>query len=103
MHERDTRCWPGQRDSLLDLLFTNVPEKMSEVQTQVKGSSDHRYISATRYAKSIKSRARYVMKRSFKDFNEDQFVKDIQQINKVVGTLSMSRCRHSCRNIRSQN
>ena len=75
-----TRSWPGQRDSQIDLLFTNVPEKMSPVQTLVRASSDHRYVSATRYAKNIKSSVRYARRRSYKNFEEARFTEDVKQI-----------------------
>ena len=75
-----TRSWPGHPDSCLDLIFTNVPEKMSEAKTVLKSSSDHLYIEATRYAKNIKTSPLYTKKRSYKDFNEEQFVKEVREL-----------------------
>ena len=76
-----TRSWPGQSDSCLDLMFSNKPEKMSEVNVTAQSSSDHRYIQATRYAKGIKSNPRYVVKRSYKDFNETEFIGEVQRLS----------------------
>ena len=42
-----TRSWPGQADTCLDLVFTNVPEKLSEVQALVRGYSDHKLVIGT--------------------------------------------------------
>ena len=54
-----THSWPGQTPSGIDHIYTNVPEKLSQVQVKVCGSSDHRLILATRYARNIKQNIRY--------------------------------------------
>ena len=64
-----TRSWPGQPDSCIDLLYTNTPEKIGQVQTQVRGASDHRIVFVNKHAKNIKENIRYVKKRSYKNFN----------------------------------
>ena len=76
-----TRHWPGQDPSGLDHYFTNKPEKLSPVSTQHCGGSDHMLIFATRYARSIKTSPRYVRKRSYKNFNPEDFVAAIQQVS----------------------
>ena len=45
-----TRVWPGQPQSCLDHLYTNRPEKLSEVYTEYTGGSDHKVIKVTRFA-----------------------------------------------------
>ena len=49
-----TRTWPGQAESGLDHLYTNRPDKISEVYAEYTGGSDHKLIKVTRYSKSIK-------------------------------------------------
>ena len=45
------------------------------------GSSDHRLILATRYAKNIRQNIRYCRKRSYKDFQEDKFLAEVAKIS----------------------
>ena len=75
-----TRSWPGQADSCLDLIFTNNPEKTSEVEMSTT-TSDHKYIQVTQYAKRIKTAPRYVVKRSFKDFDENVFQSEVRKLS----------------------
>ena len=76
-----TRHWPGQTPSGLDHYYTNKPEKLSPVSTQHCGGSDHMLIFATRYSKSIKTTPRYIRKRSYKNFNQEDFVAAIKQVS----------------------
>ena len=76
-----TRSWPGQDDSCLDHLYTNRPDKLSDVRVLVNGASDHRIILVTRYTKSLKKNVRYIKKRCFKYFDEESFRKDIAAMN----------------------
>ena len=75
-----TRSWPGQPDSCLDLIFTNNPDKIGQAQSQIRGSSDHRLIFVNKHAKNIKQSIRYVKKRSYKDFNEQDFMAAVKNI-----------------------
>ena len=75
-----THSWPGQVPSGLDHIYTSVPEKLSHVQVKVCGSSDHRLILATRYAKNIKDNIRYCKKRSYKNFDEKKFMQEVEKI-----------------------
>ena len=76
-----TRSWPGQADSCLDLVFTNVPEKLSQVQSLVRGYSDHKLVIGTRYTKNIKESTRYVRRRSYKNFDEAAFLQKLREIS----------------------
>jgi hypothetical protein len=49
-----THFWPGQTTSGLEHIYTNVPDKMSQVEVKICGSSDHRLILATRHCKNIR-------------------------------------------------
>ena len=76
-----TRHWPGQVSTGLDHYYTNRPDKVSPVQTQHCGGSDHMLIHAKRYSRSIKSNPRYIRKRSYKHFNPLSFIQAVQQVS----------------------
>ena len=75
-----TRLWPGQSSSGLDHLYTNNPEKLSQVHTELAGS-DHKLLKVTRFAKSVKRSSRYVRKRCYKDFDETEFRKKVSELS----------------------
>ena len=75
-----THSWPGQTDSCIDLIFTNTPDKIGPAHAQVRGSSDHRIVFVTKHAKNIKQNIRYVKKRSYKNFNEQEFRTAVKNI-----------------------
>ena len=54
-----THSRPGQVSSGLDHIYTNVPEKLSQVQAKIYSYSDHKLILATRHAKNIRENIRY--------------------------------------------
>ena len=70
----------GQADSGLDHLWTNTPGKMSQIYTKFNGS-DHKVIMGVRFAKMIRNSTRYVRKRSYKNFDEEQFLKCVKQLS----------------------
>ena len=76
-----TRHFPGQNPTGLDHYYSNRPEKLSDVQTQHRGGSDHMLIFAVRYSRAIKTSPRYVRKRRYKDFDSDQFIAAVKKIN----------------------
>ena len=76
-----THSWPGQNPSGLDHVYTNAPEKLSPVQVKVCGSSDHRFILATKYAKNIKEKIRYCQKRSYRNFDEKVFMEEVGKLS----------------------
>ena len=86
-----TQCAPGatwtpqggQRGQVsgLDHHWTNRPEKLSEVQAQIIGKSDHKLITAVRYAKVIKMGEKYIRKRSYKRFDEGKFLEEVSRIS----------------------
>jgi hypothetical protein len=75
-----TRSWPGAADSGLDHIWTNEPQKLSQAVTQFRGSSDHKLVSVTKFAKNIKQNTRYCKKRSYKNFCEQDFLAELQTI-----------------------
>ena len=76
-----TRSWPGQQDSCLDHIYTNTPDKLSKAEIKTRGSSDHKLILATRFSKSMKENIRYCKKRSYKNFDEEAFLKEVGKIS----------------------
>ena len=76
-----TRHWPNQPPSGLDHYYTNRPDKLSAVEAQFRGGSDHMLIFAVRYSSSIRSRPSYIRKRNFKNFVPSNFIAAIQQLS----------------------
>ena len=85
-----TQCAPGAtwipqggqrgRPSGLDHHWTNRPDKISEVQALTIGHSDHKLISAVRYAKVVHIGQQYVNKRSYKRFDECKFLDEVKKV-----------------------
>ena len=48
-----TRSWPGQEDRCLDHVYTNKPEKLSDIVVHRNDGPDHKVVCFTRYAKSL--------------------------------------------------
>ena len=76
-----TRHWPGQPSTGLDHYYTNRVDKISPVQKQHRGGSDHMLIFAIRYSRSFKTSPRYIRKRSYKKFNQADFKAEIQRVS----------------------
>ena len=76
-----TRFSSNQKPSGLDHFYTNFPEKMSEIQTFFKGSSDHKLICCTRFTRSAVCKPRIVRKRSFKHFDKSKFKEAIRKLS----------------------
>ena len=76
-----TRFMSGREPSGLDHIYTNRPEKMSEVQVVFRGSSDHRLVLSTRYTKSVIGKRRILRKRCFKHFKADKFLEDLAKVS----------------------
>ena len=75
-----TRSWPGQTPTGLDHIYTSAPAKLSQAQVKKCGSSDHSLVLATRYAKNMRENIRYCRKRSYKNFDEKQFLEEVGKI-----------------------
>ena len=76
-----TRTWPGQNDSGLDHIYSNKPEKLSEVQSEYIGGSDHKLLRIVRFSKSLKQSVRYVKKRCFKSFKPEEFIRAVRELS----------------------
>ena len=79
--QEPTHSWPGQGLSGLDHIYTNLPEKLSQAVVKYAGSSDHRLVQVTRYTKNIRQNIRYCMKRSYKHFDEAEFLEEVKNIS----------------------
>ena len=62
----------------LDHVYTNNPEKLSNVVAHFNGGSDHKVIQVIRYTKKQVRKQRYIRKRSYKHFDSQKFENDIR-------------------------
>ena len=76
-----TRVSPIDPDSGLDHIYTNKPEKCSDVHTELTGGSDHKILKVTRFSKSYQRSVRYVRKRTFKKFSAEDFSEAVKQLS----------------------
>ena len=76
-----TRVWPGQSSSGLDHVYSNKPEKISEICSEFSGGSDHKLLKFTRFSKSMSRSVKYVRKRMFKNFNASKFIAAVREIS----------------------
>ena len=76
-----TRAWPGQVESGLDHIYSNKPDKLSNVESEYTGMSDHKIIKVSRFSKSLRRNVRYIRKRSYKHFSADKFLRAIQELS----------------------
>ena len=63
----------GQVKAGLDQVCSNQPQKLSPVEVIWTGMSDHAALKTHRWSKTVPSKARYIKKRCFKDFNSDVY------------------------------
>ena len=76
-----TRYWPGQTPAGLDHIYTNKPQKLSEIQAVHQGGSDHKLLFVTRFSKALKNNPRIIKKRSYKHFEANKFIAAVRNIN----------------------
>ena len=76
-----TRLSPVDPPSGLDHIYTNRPDKCSEVQAEVHGGSDHKLLKITRFSKAEVRSARYVRKRCYKNFCPAQFCEEVKELS----------------------
>ena len=65
----------------LDHVYSNRPNKCSEVAVNPYGESDHRVVRMTRFSKDFIRRPKLVTKRIFKNFDRDAFLQDISELS----------------------
>ena len=76
-----TQTWAGQEPSCIDLLYSNHPEKLSEVEAHYHGGSDHKVLKTTRFTKAAISKPRLIRKRSYKNFDPLLFIQSVRNIS----------------------
>ena len=67
--------------SCIDHLYCNAKHRISAVKILSFGASDHDAISYVRYSKEPAPPARTIRKRSYKNFSEAAYLKDISQLD----------------------
>ena len=73
-----TRVSPVAPPSGLDHVYTNRPDRCSEVRAELNGGSDHKVLKITRFSKANMRTARYVKKRCYKEFLPHQVLRGCQ-------------------------
>ena len=76
-----TRTCSGQPESGLDHIYSNRPDKCSDIYVEFSGGSDHKLLKFTRFSKSITRSVKYVRKRCFKNFKPEKFIEKVRQIS----------------------
>ena len=76
--------------SLIDHCYTNVSEKVRDLKVLPIGTSDHMAVYLTKHCNSFDSRPKFLKKRSYKNFNIEHFLTDINNsaINSRVTCLN---------------
>ena len=65
----------------LDLVFTNYPEHCSKAISIAVGFSDHNLVALSRSIKIPKGGSKVINKRSYKHFNKEVFVGEVEQVD----------------------
>ena len=65
----------------IDHIYTNASEQCSKAISVPVGFSDHNIIAVTRYTKVPKPKAKIILTRSYKRFNENAFIDEISRVN----------------------
>ena len=65
--------------SCIDHIYTNAKFRCSAATVTSFGDSDHDLISYTRFSKNPPTPSRIVVKRSYKDFKQEEFLNDVRQ------------------------
>ena len=83
-----TRAERGVPVTGLDHLYSNRPTKLSEIQTEWTGMSDHKIILARKFSKDFKRTERYTRKRMFKNFDQEQFKTAVASMPELIDSLA---------------
>ena len=83
-----TRAERGVPVTGLDHLYTNRPDKLSEVRAEFTGMSDHKIILVRKFSKDLRTAERYTRKRMFKNFQPDQFKYAVMAMPELAACLA---------------
>ena len=86
-----TRSWPDQRDSLVDHIWTNIPENIISHRNELRTGSDHNMISTLVRTKDKLTADHEVLCRSWKNF-------DIQRAKLKLSEVDWSSL-YECENV----
>ena len=67
--------------SCIDHIYTNAKHKCTLASVLSTGTSDHKLVGFTRYSKDPPVPAQIVQKRSYKDFDEEAFMRDLAVVD----------------------
>ena len=76
-----TRCWPHQRDSLVDHLWTDIPENIISTRNFVRSRSDHNVIAGNIRIKGIERGIQEIIKRKTVNFNLERYRDKLKSIH----------------------
>ena len=64
--------------SCLDHITTNIPGKCTNTRVLAAGNSDHLTVITSKLSKEIRTRPQFVRKRSYKNFSDQNFLREIK-------------------------
>ena len=67
--------------SCIDHIYSNCLSKCDEAKVIAAGNSDHLGVTVTKYSKEIRTLPRTTKKRSYKNFSEEEFLREIKYTN----------------------
>ena len=67
--------------SCIDHVYSNAKHRISTIKVISSGTSDHDAISFTRFSKNPAPPTRTIRKRSYKNFKEDEYLRDISSLD----------------------
>ena len=59
-------------------MYTNCPSKCDKPRVECAGDSDHLSVLVTKYTKELKRKPHTVLKRNYKNFDQDAFLNDVR-------------------------
>jgi hypothetical protein len=87
INTKSTRWATAKKESCIDHLMTTCPEKIRSHQLINTGASDHRICIYYQSNTKTVERSRYMIRRAYKDFNQEQFEEEIQKDPRYIQTL----------------
>ena len=92
-YTREERYRDEVRRSCIDHHYTNTPEKFTNMQAEYLGTSDHKVIKCKKNYNTKEKKANYKKKRTYKNFNTENFLNDIN-----MSPINEETTRSSCIN-----
>ena len=85
----------------IDHIYSNCPNKCSEISVLAAGNSDHLATILTKLSKEIRVKPRATKKRSYKNFVEEEFMREVKytSFKKVLDSKTPEEATESFRRI----